>query len=218
MNRCVSATTRRVLLVTLAWLAGGCAREQGDAGTDAAATAVVNVRVASVREMAIPSVVSAQGQWRAAVEVAINAPFLQEIKEDHQELRQLLERLELAFAPHSHLVSRREVTEWLHGLQDRLALHFALEEAYGYCEDALSVAPWLSARAAQLRGEHADLFAEVAELVELAEGGLYHEAGAEHFLRIAAPFRRFLASFQRHERAECALIQGAYSQDFGCGD
>ena len=75
MNRCVSATIRLVLLVSLAWLVDGCARDEGDAGTDAAATAVVSVRVSSVREMAIPSVVSAQGQWRAAVEVAVNAPF-----------------------------------------------------------------------------------------------------------------------------------------------
>lgn len=150
--------------------------------------------------------------------LAINPAFLQEIKEDHRELSQLLARMDRDFVPHAHVVSRREVAEWFHALQDRLAMHFALEEAYGYFEDALASAPWLSAKATSLRNEHADLFAQVTQLVELAECGLYHEAGEERYLRLAQGFRQFLAAFKRHEQAECGMIQAAYAQDMGCGD
>ncbi len=66
---------RALLGAVVALMLAGCARKGEEAANDAAAAAVVSVRVGPVRELSVPSVVTAQGQWRAAVEVAANAPF-----------------------------------------------------------------------------------------------------------------------------------------------
>ena len=68
--------------------------------------------------------------------LAINAAFLQEIKEDHHELR---ERLAEVRACRTRIRTPRStsLTQTLAALRDRVSLHFALEEAYGYCEAEL---------------------------------------------------------------------------------
>jgi hypothetical protein len=80
--------------------------------------------------------------------VTVNAAFLQEIKEVNHELWQLLadlrHRCQRPMAPGSC----RSLVEKLCQLRDQLALHFALEEAYGYFEDPVDVAPQLCRHAA----------------------------------------------------------------------
>ena len=71
----MQTVTRALLGAVVALMLAGCARKGEEAANDAAAAAVVSVRVGPVRELSVPSVVTAQGQWRAAVEVAANAPF-----------------------------------------------------------------------------------------------------------------------------------------------
>ncbi len=65
--------------------------------------------------------------------LGVNAAFLQEIKADGRELRQLFVRADVAMGdqrPPAH--HSRQIVEILHCLCDQLALPFALEEAYGY--------------------------------------------------------------------------------------
>ena len=79
--------------------------------------------------------------------VTVNAAFLQEIKEVNHELWQLLadlrHRCQRPIAPGTCRVLVDKLCE----LRDQLALHFALEEAYGYFEDPVDVAPQLCRQA-----------------------------------------------------------------------
>ena len=79
--------------------------------------------------------------------LTINAAFLQEIKDDNRELKQLLDDCaeRLAHASTGHVDPKRLVGS-LARLRDQVALHFALEEAYGYFDDAIDVAPRSAAR------------------------------------------------------------------------
>ncbi len=151
--------------------------------------------------------------------VTINPAFLREIKEDHHELRQLmhhtsamLDRLGPEEIEYARLV------EMFSKLRDQLAMHFSLEEAYGYFEDAMVVAPHLSRRAEVLRGQHFDLFADLCRLVESAEQLLYHEQPTSLLERLAGQYRRFLVRFREHESQECDLILEAFNDDIGTGD
>src|SRR6187401_724617 len=98
--------------------------------------------------------------------LTVNAAFLQEIKEVNQELWSLLadlrHRCQRPIAP-SHC---RLLIDRLCQLRDQLALHFSLEEAYGYFDDPLDAAPQLGHRAEQLRGEHRDLYGDFCDVIE----------------------------------------------------
>ena len=90
--------------------------------------------------------------------VTVNAAFLQEIKEVNQELWSLLaelrHRCQRPIAP-GHC---RQLIDKISLLRDQLALHFSLEEAYGYFDDPVDVAPQLSRQAEHLRSEHRELY------------------------------------------------------------
>ena len=152
--------------------------------------------------------------------VAVNAAFLQEIKLDNTALRGLLEALRrLTSHGWTKTAQATRFTMFLGELRDQLALHFALEEAYGYFEDAVAQAPRLCERALSLREQHAELFTELCELVEEAETAtaahlpLYRWAN-----RLIVAFRRFDRRLKDHERAENALILAAFDDDLGVGD
>jgi len=49
--------------------------------------------------------------------------------------------------PPIHTGMCRHLVDWLSELRDQLALHFALEEAYGYFDEPLHVAPQLAEKA-----------------------------------------------------------------------
>ena len=74
--------------------------------------------------------------------VSVNAAFFQEIKEVNQELWQTLAQVrEVCQRPQAARIDCRGFAMLLGELRDQLALHFALEEAYGYFEDPAYVAP-----------------------------------------------------------------------------
>jgi hypothetical protein len=151
--------------------------------------------------------------------VSINPAFLQEIKEDHHELRQLLHHVAAMLdRPGWMHVEYDRLVELITKLRDQLALHFSLEEAYGYCEDALNEAPHLSRRSEQLRAQHETLFANLCRLVEGAEQLLYHETAAAALVRLAEEFRGFSSRLHEHEANECDLILEAFNNDIGAGD
>jgi predicted nuclease with TOPRIM domain len=151
--------------------------------------------------------------------LTINAAFLREIKEDNRRLHDLLERAgQLFVAPPSDDVRLRRVAEVLGEVRDQLALHFTLEEAYGYFEDALEAAPNLSERATALRAQHAELFAEACDLVEEAERNLYHETARRTTHHLAERFHRWHNDLRQHESAEATLIADALNDEIGVGD
>jgi hypothetical protein len=150
--------------------------------------------------------------------VTVNAAFLQEIKEVNQELWQLLRdlrhRCQRPIAPGQC----RLLIDRLGLLRDQLALHFSLEEAYGYFDDPVDVAPQLGRLAAQLRAEHKELYLDFCDLVERAERMFYDEQHAALALWIGPQFLDLDARLRSHEERENDLIYEAYDGDIGVGD
>jgi hypothetical protein len=150
--------------------------------------------------------------------ITVNAAFLQEIKEVNQELWQLLRdlrhRSQRPIAP-GHC---RALIDLLCQFRDQLALHFALEEAYGYFDDPVEVAPQLGRRAEQLRGEHKGLYLDFCDLVDRAERMFYDEQHAALALWIGPEFLAFDERLRSHEEREKELIFEAYDADIGVGD
>ena len=88
-------------------------------------------------------------------------------------------------------------------LQDVLETHFALEEFYGYFQNALVTNPALSPRAEAIRDEHQDLFLQLNQIVELAEQILYRECSSEITTdSVVKEFESFQSALERHEQAE----------------
>ena len=151
--------------------------------------------------------------------VTINAAFLEEIKEDDRRLRHLLTEAQTAFG------QRRSQRAWLIrtvallcDLRDQLALHFTLEESYGYFDEPVCAAPWLSERAEALRAQHRDLFVLMCEIVEAAERSLEPHVRRNRWDQVADRFDEFLAALGQHESDETDLIFQAYNDDIGVGD
>lgn len=148
--------------------------------------------------------------------VTVNAAFLQEIKDENENLSALLTSLKAWVDRGPYAYHQRDrFIQLLADLQDELALHFSLEEGYGYFDDALAVAPELSSRAEALRNEHKNLYLEITRLAELAEATNTKTNGMGHVLARA---RAFLYQLQEHEYRENELIMRAYNDDFGVGD
>lgn len=150
--------------------------------------------------------------------VTVNAAFLQEIKDVNQELWQRLEDMRHRCQRPLGPFHCRHMVEKLSELRDQLALHFALEEAYGYFDDPVEVAPHLSHAAESLRAEHRRLYMQLTTLVERAERLLHTDQLTTLALWIGPDFLEFDANLRDHESRENELIYEAYDQDLGGGD
>lgn len=155
--------------------------------------------------------------------VTVNAAFLREIKEDNQELRTLLADLHHRLQRPIESDECRSIIDRLYPLLDTLAMHFSLEEAYGYFDDPLEVAPQFSQRADRLRLEHGELYQALRDLIEWAEQMFFderHQELALCFLQavLGPRFLKFERWLRRHEIDEQALICEAYTTDLGVGD
>jgi hypothetical protein len=153
--------------------------------------------------------------------LAVNAAFLQEIKDDNRFLDELLiaTRDALACTAQRH-VSIRALVELLRRLRDRLATHFSTEEAFGYCENAVTFPEHWSARAEELRRQHASLYLEVCDVVESAEKLLYRESIGSHSQRrsmtaISAAFTEFVSNLSRHDADEYTLVDAILGVEHG---
>jgi len=150
--------------------------------------------------------------------VTVNPAFLQEIKEVNQELwtllRDLRHRCQRPISPGAC----RSNIDRLSQLRDQLALHFSLEEAYGYFEDPIDVAPQLSRDAERLRAEHKQLYSDLCDLVDRGERMFYDEQHAALALWIGPEFLDFDQRLRSHEERENELILEAYDGDIGVGD
>ena len=148
--------------------------------------------------------------------VTVNAAFLQEIKEVHEELWQLLNDLQQQCAggvpagKSAHLFVRD-----LALLRDQIALHFALEEAYGYFDDPAHVAPRLCENAEALRQQHQVLYVEISEIADDVE---FLPNKGRVSRRIVTRFQDFHRRLMLHEQAEEELILSMYADDIGVGD
>jgi iron-sulfur cluster repair protein YtfE (RIC family) len=149
--------------------------------------------------------------------LSVNAAFLKDIKDDNRELKSLLDRL-TPMTGHPEIASNHwsEITQLLSDLRDQLALHFSLEEAYGYFDEAVQAEPQLSLTAGALRSEHTDLFETVCSLADQVSDVQRPEP--EPIKRFLNKLRKFRNRFEQHEEAELQLILDAMSEDLGVGD
>lgn len=151
--------------------------------------------------------------------VTINAAFLQEIKEVNQDLWRLIEDLrQMCAAPLSIRRQSRHLVDALAVLRDQLAMHFSLEEAYGYFIDPLQPDPQVAALADSLRKQHRTLYTAASQLADHAEN-LYRERD-DATLTTVLPIsiENYLQALMIHESEETDLIYRAMYEDIGVAD
>ncbi len=151
--------------------------------------------------------------------VTVNAAFLKEIKDVNEDLWQLVAELgEVTSNPYLIGSRRYQFIGMLEDLRDHLALHFALEEAYGYFDEPLQVDPRFCERARALRDEHRALYLEACDLIDRAMQ--LHDGRDMRSLAqsLVIEYAEFSTRLLEHEQAENALIQEEWDQDIGVGD
>lgn len=142
-----------------------------------------------------------------------------EVKQDNAELRRLFTRLySLAENPTVEAGQWRSFVELLVQLRDQLAMHFALEEANGYFDEAVTLAPQVVNDAERLRSEHADLYRDMCELTDRAERMIAHRSIGHAMRDVAARFHAFAVRFEDHESREKSLVLATFDDDIGVGD
>ena len=160
--------------------------------------------------------------------ITINVAFLQEIKSDFG-FRDLLNDVYHQLKPGStrgavddesgEKVTPRVAAEMLSDLRDGLETYFALEEFYGYFQQAEVLNPCVSQKAFSLQSEHETLFLKLNQIVEIAQQIVYHEAGPETTLdQVAEELDSFCVELAEHEQAEMDLMMRLCNEDFGVGD
>ncbi|TWU58750.1 hypothetical protein Poly51_15300 [Rubripirellula tenax] len=149
--------------------------------------------------------------------LSVNAAFLKDIKDDNRELKNLVDRIN-PLSEHPQIAANHwpEFVALLADLRDQLALHFSLEEAFGYFEEAIEVVPQLSIDAEQLRGQHATLFESIRDLADRACDVTSDRT--EKVASLLSSFQRFRHAFEIHEEAEVKLILQSLDDDIGNGD
>ena len=103
-----------------------------------------------------------------------------------------------------------ELIQLLSHLRDQLALHFSLEEAYGYFDEAINVAPELSLNAMQLRSQHGILFKDICDLADKITEVVFEP---EAVFLFTDQLREFQRDFEDHEEAELNLILNSLGDD-----
>lgn len=150
--------------------------------------------------------------------ITVNAAFFREIKDDNVEMQTLLETIKGLLSVHTSLQHRVLLVSLICDLRDQLAMHFALEEAYGYFSDPITVAPELSCFADLLRSEHATLYARISEIAEHAEYVVYDRTCKRLWPQVIQQVATFCDHLLQHENREVDLIQRAYNDELGGGD
>ena len=151
--------------------------------------------------------------------LAINVPFLQEIKQDF-EFRQLLTRVYRQLNGEGEPpVSPRMASEILSQLRDELETYFALEEFYGYFKHSAETNPSVCRESEALRREHEKLYLQFNQIVEMSEQIVYHECSTEiGIAELAEKLERFCETLARHEQDEMDLMMRMCNEDIGVGD
>ena len=149
--------------------------------------------------------------------LAVNAAFLKDIKDDNHDLKEIVDKISPLSEHYQTAINHwPELVGLLEQLCDQLALHFSLEEAYGYFEDAINHAPQLSVSAELLRSQHSVLFQTIRGLADKAsEVAIDNTERVTKFLHAYQGFQREL---EVHEEAELKLILDALDDDLGVGD
>ena len=137
----------------------------------------------------------------------INAAFLREIKDDHDAWRSVVaEARAVLTGQHGVNVKPAELVELFQKLRNELTVHFALEETFGYVDDATDVPEGVARRVMALRRQHDELLMDATYLDDtacsLADGKAVDETVKDLIFR----FDRFHRRLAQHDHQEDDLI------------
>lgn len=151
--------------------------------------------------------------------VSVNAAFLQEIKDVHTELWDLLavtrgtfkHKLRSESDEHRFAVDVEE-------LRDLFALQFALEEGFGYFDNPVFVDMDIAKRAEDLKSDHQHLYFEISEICEWIDKLRHHRRLSLKLKDVGIRFESFCDQLMKHEARENELILDSFNNDIGDGD
>ncbi|QDU04468.1 hypothetical protein V6x_41960 [Gimesia chilikensis] len=139
--------------------------------------------------------------------VSINAAFLKEIKDDNLKLYSLLENLRAFCSVDASLILNPEAFSMLvNDFRDQLAMHFTLEETFGYLDLADEVDEIICTKSDRLRKQHIDLYLEIASIADAVQDALYPELNENAYAKQVSRLNDFYHAFQNHEALEFDLI------------
>ncbi|MEM6980379.1 MAG: hemerythrin domain-containing protein [Planctomycetota bacterium] len=163
--------------------------------------------------------------------LTVNAAFLKDIKDDNRDLKMLIQRLKRLTHPREVAGNHwAELLRLMGDFRDQLAMHFGLEEAYGYFDAAIDTEPERSVLAESLRMQHRDLFEQARHLAEQAEKSRVNTPAESETIEGQTPeltpsqerlldrLQALMDDFEQHEEAELNLILDSLDQDLGVGD
>ena len=147
----------------------------------------------------------------------VNAAFLRDIKEDNLQLKRLFDEVaQMTFHRQAAINHWNDLGRTVDELLDQMAMHFSLEEAYGYFDNAIEVAVQWSQKAESLRNQHASLFSQLVSLdAQMHDLAPERSTSIDHWLE---DFQSFVQEFKRHEEEEVKMILAAIDDDLGVGD
>lgn len=138
---------------------------------------------------------------------------LEQIQEEHADLRSMLRDLQTAFG------EKKQTAEQLATLLDRsrkvLEEHFQHEEKGGFFRGIRESAPQFSDRVTALEHEHPQFLAVIDQLRARVSSHEPEDVWRHDCEKLYEEFRR---GFLAHETAEHELMQDAYTQDMGSKD
>ncbi|HUY33527.1 MAG TPA: hemerythrin domain-containing protein [Pirellulales bacterium] len=136
--------------------------------------------------------------------------FISAFGTEHHELRQLVQAIRAVVRderPWSH-EAVAEVVELLASLETHLHHHFAQEEAGGYLEEVLSLAPRFSDEVAELLRQHPQML-DKTRLVYKTAGRAVHESSA--WPQLKRELRELIEALIAHESEENKIVQQAFN-------
>ncbi len=146
-------------------------------------------------------------------EQELSHEFYEQVRQEHEELRNWLGKLHQTLSQRSDTVS--EVTAQVEGLIEHLNRHFQDEEDGGFFHQLVEQAPRYADRTNALREEHTQLRAQAADLAAAARSG---EGSDSWWQQLDKDFHEFSRFLMRHENLENELLQDVYDEDVGSKD
>lgn len=153
-------------------------------------------------------------------DMGVNAAFLQDVKDDDRQVPSIMAMVMAILEPPGQTGSlSAELLPLLRRLYGAVKYRFEMEEALGYMEDAVNVAPRLCRKAELLLDQHQSLLDDLQQIVELAHLRLRDTDRSKPGLAsVRDPFAIFLDRFSAHEADENDLIVDSLYFDIGGGD
>lgn len=136
--------------------------------------------------------------------------FAAAFEAEHREMRQLVHALRDAVnrnRPWSREVASHAVKA-VEAMRAHLRHHFAQEEAGGYLEQALAMAPRFSDEAQVLLAQHASMLQLVDEVAQVARNAV---EDAELWPQLKLQVKDLLRKLTAHESAENRIVQQAFN-------